>query len=115
MSFPTEWYTTELTAGSVENGKFNYNIPNLSASTCYEYRAYAIIGGIPYYGNILSGITLSEPWTTPSVETGCAENITQTSIEFVGNRVTNKGGLPLAEYGILYTQIGAYGNNSCMV
>jgi hypothetical protein len=32
-----------------------------------------------------------------------------------GNSVTNKGGLPVAEYGILYTQIASYGNSGCMV
>lgn len=115
MAFPEPWQLTSLSAGPLAVDNYDYDIPNLSASTVYEYRAYAVINGTPYYGNILTGCTDAVPTTIPSVITGLASNVNETYMSLTGNTLTNNGGLPIAEYGVLYTQISSYGNTGCMI
>lgn len=109
------WTLTSLSPGPLVGHTYECNITSLSASTIYEYRAYSVINGEPYYGNIRTGCTLAISTTVPTVNTGCATCVTDSSMRITGNTVTNKGGLCIAEYGVLYTQNAAYGNTSCMV
>jgi hypothetical protein len=109
------WQTTPLTAGSPGSCTFSYTISSLSASTIYEYRAYMVVDGNPYYGNILTGTTLALPTSSPTVCTGVAYGITTTSMGVCNNKVNNKGNLPVAEYGYLYTQVPAYGTSGTLI
>lgn len=114
------WCTTPLSAVPLVGNTYDYDIIDsittcISASTIYQYRAYVVICGTPYYGNILSGATDAVGSTKPEVNTGLANPIHETYMLLTGNTVTDKGGLPLAEYGVLYTQIGSYGNTGCMI
>lgn len=109
------WTTTTLTAGSIPSGTYTRNITSLSPSTAYQYRAYAVINGTPYYGCTCSGSTIALPTYAPTVNTGNAANIAPTTMRICGNSVSNSGGLLITEYGILFTQVSAYGNASCLV
>lgn len=112
---PEPWKLTTLSAGQLAGNTFSCNIPSLSASTIYEYRSYMVIDGVPFYGNILTGCTSAVPTQSPSVSTGCAYCVYDTGMRLSGSSVTNKGGLSIAEYGVIYTQNSTYGNSSCMV
>ncbi len=109
------WQTTPLTAGSPGSCTFPYTISSLSASTIYEYRAYMIVDGNSYCGNILTGTTQALPTSSPTVCTGVAYGITTTTMGVCTNKVNNKGNLPIAEYGYLYTQVPAYGTSGTLV
>lgn len=113
-TFPTPWQLTPLSSGPLAGDAYSMDINSLSASTVYEYQAYAVIDGTPYYGNVLTGCTLAIPTYKPSACTGNAYFITDASMAIHDNKVLNNGGLPIAEYGFLYTQIGSYGNINCM-
>ena len=115
MAFPEPWQTTSLSAGPLAGNTYVCSIPSLSASTIYEYRAYVVIDGTPYYGCICTGCTLAVPTTIPSVITSLADCINETYMRLTGNSVTDNGGLPSGEYGVLFTQIGSYGNAGCMI
>lgn len=117
---PCPWITSSLSAGPLAGNTYSCSIsctPStpISASTIYEYRAYAVINGVTYYGNILTGCTCAITTTSPIVNTGCAYCVYDSGMRLSGNSVTDKGGLPIAEYGVLYTQIASYGNSGCMV
>lgn len=112
---PTPWSATTLSTGPLLGGTYVCNIQGLSPSIIYEYRAYSVIDGVPYYGNPLTGCTSAEPTHAPCANTGYATCVTDTSMSITGNSVSDKGGLPIAEYGVLYTQVPSYGNSSCLV
>jgi hypothetical protein len=105
------WCTTTLSTGPVLGGAYVCNITSLSASTVYQYRAYAVIDDVPYYGNILSGCTTATPSGIPLVCTGpiLPASISPTSMLIECNEMCDDCGAPIAEYGALYTQISLYG------
>jgi len=102
---PGEWETTSLSPGPLPTGKYNMNISSLSANRIYEYRAYAIINGTEYYGNVLTGYTAPIISYPPSVITGnvSASTITTSSAIIVDNIMSNCNNSPISEYGILFT------------
>lgn len=110
-----DWKTTSLGAGPLTGNTYNCNIPQLSASTIYEYRAYVVICGTQYYGDVQTGCTLAIQTVAPNVCTGIAYGIVQEKMSICNNKVLDNGGLPIAEYGFLYTQNSSYGNNNCLV
>jgi len=105
------WVTTALISGALAVNNYTISITGLLANTMYQYRAYMVVGGTPYYGNISNSITtLSIPTSTPTITTGLAYSASTTGIKISGNTVTNKGNIPtIQEYGVLYTQNGTYG------
>ena len=109
------WTTTTLWPGPLANDNYNYPIIGLAASTNYQYRAYFIIDGVPYYGNVLEGTTAAVALVPPEVTTGFAGPPTETSFIVSGNVVDDKGGAPIIEYGILWTQLGFWGTASNLV
>ena len=102
-------WATNSTAGALTANTYNYAISGLTASRGYDYRAYMVVSGSPYYGNVLHTTTLPIPTVIPTVVTGNMYNITSTSTEVSGNSVSNKGNLPITQYGVLYTQNPAFG------
>lgn len=106
------WSLTPLSAGPLVGDNYDMDINSLSASTIYEYRAYAVIDGTPYYGNILTGYTEAIPTSIPVVETGLPFLVEQTQMLSKWSSLISDGGAPIAEYGNLYTQIPAYGTDS---
>lgn len=99
------WITTNMTEGTLTSDYYNYTITGLSASTKYQYRAYFIIDGVEYYGNILTGATQAITLYNPTVTTGSVSGITTTSsFSIHNNNIIDIGGTPIFEYGILYTQ-----------
>jgi len=103
------WVTTPLHAGPITGTTYNCTISSLSTSTCYQYRAYMTVGGVPYYGNCLQGTTCVIPITKPTMTTGSAVAVCETCMDICNNKVTNKGGTCIKEYGLLYTQSGIWG------
>jgi hypothetical protein len=104
MTFPTPWQYTPLTSGSPGSNTFPYAITGLSASTVYEYQAYMVVDGNPYYGDMLTGTTANISFNSPTVKTGIATSILSTGFTVSNNCVCTNGGLPIAEYGVLYSQ-----------
>jgi len=102
-------------SGPLGVDNFTRTISGLNPSTVYEYRAYMVVSGTPYYGNIISTATLPLPLVAPTVVTGLAYSASTTGIKISGNTVTNHGNVPpLNEYGVLYTQNGTYGTAACL-
>jgi hypothetical protein len=109
-TFPTPWVLTPLCTGSLISDTYDMDINSLSASTIYEYRAYAVISGVPYYGNVLTGCTEAVPAGIPTVCTASgAISITSDSMLLKFNKMCNNNGAPIAEYGALYTQNPTFG------
>lgn len=106
------WITTNTISGPLTTDNYNYTITGLSASTKYQYRAYFIVDGVEYYGNILTGTTAANP----TVTTGNVSGLTTISgFNVYNNIITNIGGTPIIEHGILYTQQAIYGNSAGLV
>ena len=109
------WTLTPLIAGPLGSNSYTYPLTGLDASSKYCYRAYFIVDGIQYFGNILSGTTAAIPLFTPTGHTGLASNITTSSFDVTGNYVIDKGGAPVNEYGILYTELPYWGTESNLI
>lgn len=106
---------TPLKAGPLGSDSYTMSITGLSASTKYCYRAYFIVDGTEYYGNILTGTTASIQYSAPIVSTGCAYpdySDPSTSFKVSGNCITSNGNAPIVEYGVLYTSIACYGSSN---
>lgn len=115
IPLPTAWITAKpVHQGAISADTFNYTITGLSASTIYQYRAYMVVDGVPYYGDTCQINTGSMPVYSPSVCTGIASGITTNSMDIHQNKVTSNGGLPITEYGVIYTQNSKYGCAACM-
>jgi hypothetical protein len=95
------WITTPLNAGSIPANTYDYTIPSLSASTVYEYRAYMVVSGTPYYGNILTGTTLPIPLSIPTVITSGITLITTTGATG-GGFVASDGNSTVIARGLAY-------------
>lgn len=107
------WIFTSLKSGPLPSDDYRWNITGLSATTVYAYRAYVVIDGIVYTGEIFTGITSVIPTYPPSgVTTGNATGITATSFNVTGSSVGWKGIVPIEEYGILYTQNPIWGTEA---
>jgi len=105
MAIP--WSTTNLQPGPLSANTYNWTITSLSASTIYEYRAYFMLNGVAFYGNILTGTTLNPPPIPPTVNTGVAQEPTAYSIFICNSSASSIGDSPIVEYGLLYAQIGS--------
>jgi len=103
------WIATSLYPGPPATNNYAFTIGGLAPSTNYQYRAYFIIDGVPYYGNVLEGTTAAITLVEPEVTTGTALNVTTTSFNVCSNEVDEDGGAPIVEYGILYTQTSILG------
>jgi len=114
MPTPT-WTTTTLLTGPLASNSYTMTIPNLSANTKYEYRAYFIVNGIAYYGNTLTGSTLPVPPVSPTVCTGVVGTVLSTKFPINNNKVCTIGSSPINEYGILYTQLSSWGTNCNLI
>ena len=99
------WITTPLESGPLSVNHYTYAIDSLSASTQYEYRAYMVVDGLPYYGNTCIISTLSLSAQVPTVNTGNDSLVTQNSMRIVGSSIVDKG-IPssIIEYGVIYSQ-----------
>lgn len=106
------WTTTPPTAGPLGTNNYTQSITGLSASSKYRYRAYFIVAGFQYFGDILTGTTAAIAIVPPTMTTGLADTPTASSFNVNNNEVDDKGGAPVVEYGVLYTQLGFYGTVS---
>jgi hypothetical protein len=107
------WITTPTVAGPLSADNYNFAITGLSASTKYQYRAYFIVDGVEYYGNVLSGTTAAPTMISPSATTGTVFHIPLTTgFATHNNMVNSNGNAPIIEYGLLYTQNGAVGSGN---
>jgi hypothetical protein len=77
----------------------NGNLTGLTANTAYEFYAYATAGNT-YYGGTLTFTTESESVTPPTVITGEATNVTQTTATL--NKVVTPGSEAVTEEGWYY-------------
>ena len=111
------WNTGKLIAGPLANDNYDYILTGLSSSMIYQYRAYMIVDGVEYYGNILTGVTCNETLTSPSILTGGLQisTLTPTSFSVSNNIITSSGNTSISEYGLLYTQESAWGNDAGLV
>ncbi len=109
------WITAPLYSGPLGSNTYNYDITGLTANTKYIYRAYFIVSGVTYYGNILTGTTAALAIVPPTVLTGINKPPLETSVLVISNKVTNDGGAPVVEKGLLYTQLGFWGTDSNLI
>jgi hypothetical protein len=98
------WITTPLESGALQQNNYSSSITGLSASTIYQYRAYMVVSGQSYYGDIKQITTCSSLAIPPAVSTGCACNVEDTTMRFCLNQLTSAGNSPIDEYGVIYTQ-----------
>jgi hypothetical protein len=111
---PANWHLSPAIAlsGPLSVGNFILDITGLAQSTSYDYRAYIQVAGIKYIsGSWQTDITTATPPPTtyaPQVTTGSIfKQLTYNgAIDALTklNQIVDKGGLPLTEYGLLYTQ-----------
>ena len=89
------WVTAPLLPGPVPlpGTSYNFTINSLTANTIYEYRAYMVVCGVPYCGNIYTGATCATPVFAPTVTTSGINTISCTTASGGGN-VTSDGGAP---------------------
>jgi hypothetical protein len=112
---PTWTEAKPINVGAIPADNYNYTITGMSASTIYEYRAYMVVDGVPYYGNTRSTITLPIPTAPPALVTGVAYDINYNSMGICNNYLTDKGNLCVCEYGVLYTQSNSYVTEANMI
>lgn len=113
------WCTTSLSAVPLVGDTYSCSIVSgattpISASTVYQYRAYVVISGTPYYGNIITGATLAMPTFAPTVCTGIMYSAAVNGGAICCNKMCNDCSAPIAEYGILYTQQPSYSSDACL-
>lgn len=116
---PCSWITTSLSTGPLLGGTYNCNIISgattpVSASTIYEYRAYSVIDGVPYYGNVLTGCTSAIPAAIPTVCSGIMFSANTEGGCVCSNKMCDDNNAPIAEYGILYTQQPSVSCDACL-
>lgn len=112
------WQCTELKQGPLTNNSYTIDITGLTPSTKYRYRAYFVVDGVEYYGNILTGTTASISITTPTVITGEAYHdldAPSTAIRVYNNCISNNGNAPIQEYGVLYTKSIQFSCDNCLI
>jgi|GEM_PF-2293658 len=97
--------TDEHTEEVARVGEFTSKMINLIGMTTYYVRAYATNANGTVYGNTVSFFTAATADGLPIVETlDPGENITTNSISTGGN-VTNDGGFPVIEHGVVYSTL----------
>lgn len=116
MSNIVNWITaTPLESGPISQDNYTYNITGLCENTIYQYRAYVVISGSPYYGEIKTITTCSGLQIPAMVSTGNAYDVTDTTMRMCDNVVTVQGSTPVSEYGILYTQNPSYSTQGTLI
>ena len=98
------WITAiPLMTGPVPSpgNNYNYIITGLSASTSYQYRAYMIIGGVEYFGNIYEITTGMIQTQIPTVITTAISAI-GTTTALGGGNVTSDGGSTITARGVVW-------------
>jgi hypothetical protein len=103
---------TPPTTGPLAVNNFTRTISTLAVNKTYEYRAYMVVNGTPYYGLTKTIHIPPIPTYKPIVTTGLATAIGITSMTITGNTGTSNGNSTIQEFGELYTQIGAYGTTT---
>jgi len=78
------------------DGVLSITLSDLTGSTAYEYQAYAVTASGTFYGSILTFTTL----VAPTVVTGLATNVTQTSASLSGT--TTAGSETITSRGFEY-------------
>lgn len=105
-------------------GSFIVNITGLvnTQPTPYNYRAYIEVAGVPYYGPIKSITVLAQPVVTtyvPQVVTTTilkqATDVDTITVLVKDNTITDKGGLPITRYGVLYTEWSTFSSPSTLI
>ena len=99
---PNPTIVDSLTSLGPLSGPINYNssLANLTPSTVYYVRAYAINSAGPIYGNVVTFTTLSN--NPPAVVTGSVSNITLNTATAAGN-ITNIGSSAVTQYGHVWS------------
>lgn len=97
---PTTADSTEVVAGTT--GAFTASLSSLAGTTTYYVRAYATNATGTSYSSQASFTTLQTP-SAPTVVTGTAENITDTTAEYNGSQVTQDGTETVTERGIVFS------------
>jgi hypothetical protein len=101
--------------GPLGINNFTTTINGLNPNTTYDYRAYMVIGGLPYRGTILTTTTQPTPTFVPTVTTGTGTAITTTGFTINNSAMTDDGGVLATEYGVLYTQDAFYGSSTNLI
>ena len=87
--------------GPLGVNNYTSSIIGLLSSTLYTYRAYMIVSGVEYYGQIRQITTSAVIPVAPRITTAAITLITQTSAVGGGN-VTSEGTQSVTERGIVY-------------
>lgn len=97
-------------------GAFASNITGLAAGTTYNMRAYATNSVDTAYGNNVTFTTATPPpvYAKPTATTGFGLPKVG-DILFKGNQVTSNGGIPILQYGVLYTTNPAYSTEAALI
>lgn len=111
------WIKTDpLKAGPLIKNWYNHDITGLTASTTYRYRSYFIVDGVEYRGiNTYTATTATGSYQVPTVTTGIADTVYETSMNISDNEITGDGSTSVTEYGILYTQSSVWGTDANLI
>jgi len=96
-----------VTSTSGGTGAYSGTLATLTASTLYNYKAFAVNNKGTAYGAIKE-FTTSAP-SAPTVSTGTAGTITTESFIISSNNVTSTGGATVTERGVVY-MVGTSGD-----
>jgi hypothetical protein len=108
-------YPSMPITGPLGVNSFSMTINGLTPNTTYDYRAYMVVAGLPYRGNIRTTTTQPTPTFVPTVSTGTDSAITTTGFTVNNSAVPDDGGVLVTEYGVLYTQNSFYGTNANLI
>lgn len=111
------YFPVGLKTGPLMGSEYSIRISGLTEGTRYNYRAYIVVAGMPYYGNTQIMTTTSTPKYLPTVETSTILDITQTTATGNG-KVTSDGNAFVDARGIAWgltsnpTIAGSHNGNS---
>lgn len=120
----TSWNTWTISPSpplsiTLTQNMYGVTINGLDAGSSYQYRAYMVVSGSTYYGEIKETTTTSQPQTNFTVVTDNSplilDNTVSLGFETFNNTFT--GGYPttVVEYGMLYTTNATQGTSSNLV
>lgn len=96
-----------LTSGNLTVDNFTTTISGLDTGTEYDYRARMVVGGIVYTGETKTITTKEIQTSVPNVDTQIQPDnaiVGTNTIGVRGNRLNLTGGLPITEYGTVYSE-----------
>lgn len=92
------------TSGPLAVNNFEASITGLQPATLYQFRAYMVVDGVTYTGNLLQTTTEAEPTYVPTVQTSTERPLLGTNnMLVINNQLISSGNSTIIDYGTVYT------------